>query len=353
MRSDLDVAHAWLRKADSDEEHMPKPIANSPALNRRQLLTNAAKATGLGAAAVLFPLRSTHSEDAKMPTGFKYAICNETFGDWPFEKAFALAAECGYRGIEIAPFTIAGYVTDIPAKRRTEVRRLAEKKGLEVVGLHWLLAKTKGFHLTSADVEVRRKTAQYLGQLARFCADLGGKIMVFGSPKQRDIAPGMSREQGMKYAAEVFRAVVPALEKTDVRIALEPLGPADTNFMTTAADGVELMNMVDSPRVRLHLDCKAMASEPMPEGKTPAAWIADLIRKYRGVFVHFHANDPNLQGPGFGKLDFVPIMKALGDVDYRGWVSVEVFDYRPGPERLSRESIRYLQQCVAQLDKRK
>ena len=122
------------------------------------------------------------------------------------------------------------------------MRRLAEKSGLEVVGLHWLLAKTKGFHLTSPDADVRRKTADYLGELARFCADLGGKIMVLGSPKQRNLAPGMSKAEGMKYAAEVLRAAVPALEKTGVTIALEPLAPADTNFLNTAADGVELMN---------------------------------------------------------------------------------------------------------------
>ena len=146
---------------------------------------------------------------------FKYAICNETFGDWPFERAFALAAECGYAGIEIAPFTMAEYVTEIPA-RRAEVRRLAEKSGLEVVGLHWLLAKTEGFHLTSADADVRRNTADYLGELAQFCADLGGQIMVFGSPKQRDLAPGMSKEEGMKHAADVLRATVPACEKAGV-----------------------------------------------------------------------------------------------------------------------------------------
>ena len=314
---------------------MPSPI--STALNRRQLLTYAAKATGLGAAMTLLPIAESLAEDAPMPR-FKYAMCNETYGDWPFEKAFALVAECGYKGIEIAPFTISEYVTDIPAARRTEIRRIADRNGLEIIGLHWLLAKTKGLHLTSDDASVRRKTAAYLGDLARCCADLGGKLLVFGSPKQRDLAPGMSKEQGMGHAAEVLHEAVPVFKETDVTLALEPLTTKETNYLTTAAEGVELMNRVDSPRVRLHLDCKAMASESTP--------IPELIRKYRDVMVHFHANDPNLQGPGFGKLDFVPIMKALRDIRYPDWVSVEVFDYSPGVERLTRESIDYMRRCA-------
>lgn len=307
------------------------------ALTRRQLLTCAAKATGLGAAASLLPLAEGRGDGAETPPRFKYAICNETFDDWPFEKAFAYAAECGYQGIEIAPFTIAEYATDISAARRAEVRRQAERAKLEIIGLHWLLSKTKGFHLTSPDAEVRRRTAAYFGELARLCADLGGKIMVLGSPQQRNLAPGMTREQGMKYAADVLRAVAPALEKTGVVVALEPLAPAETNFLTSAADAVELIKLVDSPRCRLHLDCKAMAAEATP--------ISQLIRQNRPWMVHFHANDPNRQGPGFGKLDFVPILKALRESDYRGWVSVEVFDDTPGIERLARESVAYLRRC--------
>jgi sugar phosphate isomerase/epimerase len=342
-------------------------------LSRRQLLRTAAKTAGLSAAASFLPLPlgTSYAEGREMHSPLKYAICNETFGDWPLEKAFAFAAKCGYRGIEIAPFTIADNVTDISEKRRTEVRRLAEKAGLTVVGLHWLLAKTKGLHLTSGETDVRRKTADYLGHLARFSADLGGRIMVLGSPQQRSLAVGMTKAEGMKHAADVLRAALPALEKADVTIAMEPLTPAETNFLNTAADAVALMEMVGSPRCRLHLDCKAMATEgekgtgPIsrngPKAGTDAQrWsgqksdlspfpqvIPDLIRKYRNLFVHFHANDPNRQGPGFGKLDFVPILKTLREIDYAGWVSVEVFDYTPGPERLARESIEYLRRCAA------
>lgn len=271
----------------------------------------------------------------------KFAICNETFQDWPFDRAFACARECGYTGIEIAPFTIATNVRDISAARRTEVRRQAEAAGLDVIGLHWLLAKTTGYHVTSTDPAIRRTTAEYISELARCCRDMGGSLMVFGSPLQRNLAAGMSHDEGMKLAAEVFQAVAPVLEETDVTIALEPLGPAEGNFLNTAALGAQLAAMIGSPYCRLHLDCKAMSTEAVP--------IPDLLRQHQDLLVHFHANDPNKLGPGMGELDFHPIFAALGEIDYRGWVSVEVFDYSPGPEHIARVSMDYMQECLAGL----
>jgi sugar phosphate isomerase/epimerase len=273
----------------------------------------------------------------------KFAICNETFQDWPLDRACGFAAECGYAGLEIAPFTLAARVEEISPARRQGIRRQVEAAGLEVVGLHWLLAKTEGLHLTSAEAAVRRRTADYLGQLARLCGDLGGRVMVFGSPVQRNLAAGMTQAEGIDFAAEVIGAVLPALESADVVLALEPLGPQETNFLLTAAEAVELIERIASPQVRLHLDCKAMASEATP--------IPELIGRHGDRLAHFHANDPNRQGPGFGELDFVPIFKALSEIGYGGWVSVEVFDYAPGVERLARESIEYMRVIVDRLAK--
>ena len=308
---------------------------------RRAFLQNALPVAGAAAAVPLAGLSGTSVFAAEPTPGFRWALCNETFGDWPFERVCAVTAACGYSGIELAPFTFANSVNDISPVRRAEIRRQAQRAGLAIVALHWLLAKTEGYHLTSPDAQVRRRTAEYLASLARFCAEAGGRLMVLGSPKQRDLLPGVDRAAGMQYAVEVLRAAEPTLEQTGVVIALEPLSPKTTNFLTTAAEGAELVQRVATPHCRLHLDCLAMSTETIP--------IPELIRKHRAMLVHFHANDPNGQGPGFGRLDFVPILKTLRGIDYRGWVSVEVFDYKPGGERLARESIRYLRQCAAQL----
>ncbi len=271
----------------------------------------------------------------------KFAICNETFQDWPLQRGLAFAAQCGYTGVEIAPFTIAPYAQDISARRREAIRRQIAAAGLETVVLHWLLAKTAGLHLTSPDADVRGRTARYFAELARLCADLGGRILVLGSPAQRTLAPGVTRQQGLQYAAEVLTAALPVLEETDVLVAIEPLTAAETNFLLTAVEAVELIERIGAPQVRLHLDCKAMAAEAIP--------LPELIAAHHALLAHFHANDPNRQGPGFGDLDFRPIFAALGAVDYRGWVSVEVFDYTPGVECLAQQSLLYMQQCLAKL----
>jgi sugar phosphate isomerase/epimerase len=271
----------------------------------------------------------------------KLAICNETFQDWPLDQAFQLARECGYQGIEFAPFTLGPSAGAISAAQRAEVRRQLAAAGLEAVGLHWLLAKTEGYYLTSPDSEVRRRTGDYLAQLAQLCADLGGQLMVLGSPQQRNLLPGVTHDQALQYAAETIRGALPALGDLGVTLALEPLGPSEGDFLLTAEQAITLIRQIGSPQVQLHLDVKAMSSEDKP--------IPQIIRDSRRYFVHFHANDPNKRGPGMGELDFLPILQTLREIQYGGWVSVEVFDYEPGVECLARESIIYLRQCIERL----
>lgn len=274
----------------------------------------------------------------------KYALCNETFGEVSLAEACELTRQTGYTGIEIAPFTLgeSGPLTDVrqfSAEARGKLRRQLDESGLEVIGLHWILAKTEGFHLTSPDPQVRKETSEYLAALATLCHDLNGRLMVLGSPLQRNLVDGVSYDEGQLFAAEVLRAAMPRCEELGVVVALEPLGPAETNFLNTAQSAVDLAKLVDSECCRLHLDVKAMSSE--------AKSFEQIIRESRDWTVHFHANDPNLLGPGMGEVDFHPIFSALKATNYDGWVSVEVFKYEPSPLEIARRSIEYMRRIDA------
>jgi len=272
----------------------------------------------------------------------KFAICQELYEDWDWERQCRFSAELGYTGLEVAPFTLAERISDVSAQQRQHLRKVAEDCGLQIIGLHWLLAKTEGLHLTTADRDIRRATSDYLIELGAACADLGGDLMVFGSPFQRNLVEGMTEDQAYENAADVFRAAMPQLAARNVRICMEPLTPKETNFVNTCAQAVRLIEMVDHPLFVLHQDVKAMLgaeSDPLPE----------LIHRYADRVGHFHVNDTNLLGPGMGETDYKPILKALLESGYSGWVSVEVFDYSPGCEMIARQSIEYLKDVLRSL----
>lgn len=267
----------------------------------------------------------------------KFAICNELFEGWAFDRVCRFIKDTGYEGLEVAPFTLAPRITDVTPARRADLRRQAADAGVEIIGLHWLLARTEGFHLTSPDAGVRQRTAAYVVALAEACRDLGGSIMVFGSPMQRSFPPKVAAADAFRWAADAFREAMPAVAACGVTICMEPLTTAETNFITTCAEGAALVEAVGHPQFVLHLDVKAMSSEPTP--------VPELIERYAGQAGHVHVNDINLRGPGAGPTDFVPIFRALAAARYDRWVSVEVFDFTPDPETIARDSLAYMIKC--------
>jgi sugar phosphate isomerase/epimerase len=264
----------------------------------------------------------------------RFGICNEIFQGWKLEEAMAYARKTGYDAIEIAPFTIANYVTDISPADRQKFRDAAARVGIAISGIHWVLVQAEGMYLNHPETAVRTRTARYFCDLVDFCADLGGKTIVVGSPKQRNIMEGVSPEQAWEWATATFRDSVKQAQERGVTICFEPLAPVETNFINTAAEAIRFVEQHQSPNFKIILDVKAMCSESKP--------IPQIIRESWPHFAYFHANDANLKGPGFGEVDFKPIAAALAEVGYNGTVSVEVFKFDEGPEVIATKSIDYL-----------
>lgn len=264
----------------------------------------------------------------------KLAICNEFFTDWKIEKVFDYAAEIGCEGVEIAPFTLAESVTRVPTSRRKNIFKAAQKSGIEIVGLHWLLTSPKGLHISHPDNRIRKRTQNYVKALINFCGDIGGKVMIHGSPTQRNIEKGWNREECWKRATDLFSGCTQLMEARNVTYCIEALTTHETNFITCINDALKMVKAVDHPNFQTMLDIKAAATEPKP--------YLDVISEVGKAMRHVHVNDPNLRGPGFGDLEFAPIIKALRDRAFSGYVSVEVFNFDPDPQTIAARSIGYL-----------
>lgn len=275
----------------------------------------------------------------------KFAICNETFQDQSWQEVCDCASRCGYDGVELAPFTLGKLITDLTPAERSDIRKKAEDAGVKIIGLHWLLVVPKGvdktLHINCPDASIRKQTQNYYKEMIRFCAEMGGSVMVHGSPKQRDWTPTDFYYDVFQRTVDFFQGCMDLADECGVTICFEPLTHAETNFINCGRDGMELIKAINHPRFQLHLDAKAMCGG---EYQPPA----QVIPQYKDVLKHFHANDRNLRGPGTGDVDFRPIAQALKKIQYNGYVSVEVFDYKPDGETIARESIEYLQSVFSE-----
>jgi len=268
----------------------------------------------------------------------KFSICNEIFQGWDLEKTFRFVKECGYDALELAPFTVAPDVTTISPATRSQIVTWSEQAKLPVCAIHWVLVQTDGMYVTHPDPEVRRKTGRYFCDLIDFCSDIGASKIVVGSPKQRNVLPGTTSAQAWEYGLDTFSLCLERARQKGVVLCLEPLSPAETNFINTAGEAIRFVQTFNSDFFKIILDVKAMSSE--------AVSIPEIIHRSWPHFAHFHANDKNLKGPGFGDVDFRPILGALDEAGYQDVVSVEVFNFDEGPERIARESLSCLKKSM-------
>lgn len=264
----------------------------------------------------------------------KFSICNELFQGWKLDDVFKYAAELGYDGVEVAHFTICDSVTEVSKSERARLRQSAKDSGVEIVGIHWVLISPKGLHINHPDPEIRWKTRKYLHELIDFCGDLGGKVIVFGSPKSRNVLEPFTYQKAWDLAKETFIDCCPHGAERDVTICIEPLSRHMTDFINLPEDGAKLVDEINHPNFKMILDTYAMSCNKVDMGKD--------IEKFGKYIAHFHINDDNESWPGSGGIDYKPVAKALKKINYDGYVSVEVFKFDPDPKTIAQESMKNL-----------
>ncbi len=263
----------------------------------------------------------------------RLAICSETFAGMKFAEACQAARRTGYAAIEIEPAHLSPDPASLPASARREGRRVMDGEGLACTGLHSLLKAPAGLHLTTPDAAVRQRSWEYFGRLIDLAADLTDKpVMVLGSSKQRQAVDGVTRADAR--LTEGLQRLAPQAEQRGVCIVMEPLAPHLCNVVNTLAEAMAIVRAVHSPAVQTIFDAHNTAAEKEP--------LDALLRQYFPWIRHVHLNEMDGRRPGADNFPFPLVLRTLRELGYQGWLSVEVFDFKPDGETVARLASEYL-----------
>lgn len=264
----------------------------------------------------------------------RISLCNEVVRDLPFAAQCALAAELGYDGLEVAPFTLDAEAPHrLPATHRAELRRAAADAGIPITSLHWLLLAPAGLSITSADPPLRARTLDVMERLIGLAADLGATVLVHGSPGQRRVAADGDASR----AEEAMAKAGDCAARHGVTYCVEPLDPAQTNWCNSVAEGAAIVERIGNPALRTMLDTCAAGTG---ESESVVALLERFVPS--GAIAHVHFNDRNKRGPGQGTDRFGPVFAALKRTGYAGFAAVEPFDYVPDGPTSAARAIGYL-----------
>jgi D-psicose/D-tagatose/L-ribulose 3-epimerase len=274
---------------------------------------------------------------------FRHSICNEVFKDWDFRKACQAIRKAGYTGIEIAPFTLAETPSSIAPAQRREYKAIMADEGLTFVGLHWLMVSPKGLHVTTPDDALRQRSWQHIHELIDLCADLGpdGK-MIFGSPQQRSTTGGATREEATKRYVDGLAAAAPHAEQRGATILMEALPENQADVLLSLDEAARYVKQIGSPAIQTMFDSHNAVAEQESH--------ATLVDRHFDIIQHVHVNELDGRYPGTGDYDFKTVFEVLKWRGYKGWISLEVFDFSPGAETIATESINYLEKEIARLN---
>ena len=279
------------------------------------------------------------------PVRMKLSLCNEVIREADFPRQCALAAEMGYEGLELAPFTLGDDAYAMSASRRADIRRAAEAAGIAISGLHWLLVAPKGLSITTADPAVWERTVDVMRRLIGLASDLGADYLVHGSPAQRRVGGEADPKAAAERGIAAWASIAEDAAQARIVYCIEPLAAEETDFVNTLDQAAAIVRRIDSPALRTMIDTSAAArSEPMP--------VADVVSHSlpTGLVAHVQFNDRNRQAPGQGDDRFAPVLKALIAANYAGWLAMEPFVYKPDGPSCAARAIGYVQGLLETLE---
>jgi sugar phosphate isomerase/epimerase len=224
------------------------------------------------------------------------------------EDACAQAASLGFDAVEIFPPN--GEALDIPV-----IQKLLTQHRLAIAavgtGGGWVIHK---WTLTHPDAEVRARARSFIRGIVTKAAELGAPA-ILGSMQGR-WEGDVTREQALLWLGEALDDLGEYAEKLGQVFLYEPLNRYETNLLHRTPDAAAWLRTLQTKNVRILADLFHMNIEE-PD-------LAAALREAGPLVGHIHFADSNRRAIGFGHTATAPIIDALRDIHYTGYLSAEI-----------------------------
>ena len=190
--------------------------------------------------------------------------------------------------------------------------------------------------------EERRFTIEAYKELAQLLHDWGGKTLLY-IPGW--VVHGTSQREAWQWSCDALKEIAKSAAGVGVQLVIEPTS-FDSNLVDKADDAIMMMEEVGEPNVKLMFDTFHVLYR--------REVCSDYVYRMGKNLAHVHISDERRLPPGQGRGDFVGVINALKDINYNGWLAMELgFDRRDiEPDLVARQSLEYLKPLVDAANKR-
>jgi fructoselysine 3-epimerase len=261
---------------------------------------------------------------------------------YPLEDTIERIAKIGYEGIEIGAGSPHAYPPCLTKERRKHIRKVLDDNGIVLSSMLPALSGGPGHNLASPIPEERRHTIDHYKDLVELSAEWGGKILLY-IPGW--VVFGTTFKQAWDWSIAALGEIADKAAEFDVTLVIEPVS-FDSNLVDKCDEAIEMMEEVNKPNVKLMFDTFHVLYRKEVS--------SDYIYRMGKDLRHMHISDNNRLPPGQGRGDFVSVINALKDIDFDGYLTMELgFDRRDiEPDYVARQSYEYLKPLVDEANRK-
>jgi sugar phosphate isomerase/epimerase len=274
---------------------------------------------------------------------FQLAFSTNAYLKFSFAEAVTRLARIGYAGVEVMADVPHAWPAYLLPEQKQALRDALARNNLAISNVNAFMMhavddpRQRYWHPSwiEPDPHYRRIRIEHTRRALTLAREIGAPCITTepGGP----VEPGASWQQALRLFVEGLKPVAEHAEKEGVRLLVEP---EPGLLIETADQFLELMQHIDSPAVGMNFDI----GHAYCVGDDPATTIPRVKDHIR----HFHLEDIAATRvhhhlvPGDGAIDFAATLRAIRDVGYRGWITIELYPYVDDPDGAAQRALKHI-----------